>query len=75
MTSMHNNNRKPVRKLSTSDLCARYGVVPRTIERWTAAGILPPPMNINRRKYWGEDGVEQCDRDRVTKQQQPQSAA
>ena len=43
-------------------LCERYGVVVRTIDRWTAAGILPEPMVINGYRYWDEAEVEERDR-------------
>jgi hypothetical protein len=36
----------------TRTLADRYGVSIRTIERWCDAGILPPPMRINKRKFW-----------------------
>jgi DNA-binding transcriptional MerR regulator len=49
------------RKLTSRMLCERYGVVVRTIDRWTAAGILPPPMVINGCRYWDEEQVEQMD--------------
>jgi DNA-binding transcriptional MerR regulator len=51
-----------VRKLTSRMLCERYNVVTRTIDRWTAAGILPQPMRINGYRYWDEDQVEQFDR-------------
>jgi len=45
-------------------MCARYGdVVDRTIDRWTAAGILPEPLVINRRRYWDEEELERRERE------------
>ena len=35
----------------TRTLADRYGVSIRTIERWCDAGILPPPLRINGRKF------------------------
>jgi DNA-binding transcriptional MerR regulator len=55
------------RRLSTRAMCERYGVVDRTIDRWSAAGILPPPLVINRRRYWDEDELEQRERDMTHK--------
>jgi hypothetical protein len=34
------------------DLARRYQVTERTIDRWTAAGILPPPLRVLRFKFW-----------------------
>jgi len=54
------------RKLvTTRRLCERYDVVPRTIDRWLAAGILPPPMRINGLRYWSEDEIERRDQERL----------
>jgi hypothetical protein len=44
-------------------MCARYGdVADKTIDRWTAAGILPAPLVINKRRYWDEEELEQRER-------------
>jgi len=44
-------------------MCARYGdVADKTIDRWTAAGILPRPLVINKRRYWDEAELEQRER-------------
>jgi len=41
------------RLLPIRAMCARYGdVADKTIDRWTAAGILPAPLVINKRRYW-----------------------
>jgi hypothetical protein len=45
-------------------LCERYGVVPRTIDRWLAAGLLPEPVRINTIRYWDEAEIDQRDRER-----------
>jgi hypothetical protein len=50
-------------KLPMKAMCGRYGVVGRTIDRWTEAGILPPPLVINRRRYWDEEELEQRERE------------
>lgn len=54
-----------VRRLTSRMLCERYSVVTRTIDRWTAAGILPPPLVINGYRYWDEGEVEQRERERM----------
>jgi len=52
------------RLLPIKAMCARYGdVVDRTIDRWTAAGILPEPLVINRRRYWDEEELERRERE------------
>jgi DNA-binding transcriptional MerR regulator len=52
-------------KLTTRALQERYSVTDRTIDRWLAAGILPPPMRINGRKYWDEKEIEERERERM----------
>jgi DNA-binding transcriptional MerR regulator len=54
-----------VRKLTSRMLCERYSVVTRTIDRWTAAGILPQPLVINGYRYRDEAEIEQKERDRM----------
>jgi predicted site-specific integrase-resolvase len=36
----------------TRVIAQRHDVCIRTVERWIEAGLLPPPMKINGRKYW-----------------------
>jgi DNA-binding transcriptional MerR regulator len=51
------------RLLPIRAMCARYGdVADKTIDRWTAAGILPAPLVINRRRYWDEQELERRER-------------
>jgi hypothetical protein len=60
-----------VKKFATARmLCERYSVVTRTIDRWTAAGILPAPLVINGYRYWDEAEIEQRERERM----QPRAA-
>jgi len=68
---------RPTRKLTTRMLCQRYGVTDRTVDRWTASGILPTPMRINSVRYWDETEVEQRERQhmRAARQPEPNSAA
>ena len=45
--------KKRAKQLETHRAFAeRLGVSPRTIDRWTRAGLLPKPVRINKRKYW-----------------------
>lgn len=54
---------KGKRLLPIRAMCARYGdVAYKTIDRWTAAGILPAPLVINKRRYWDEQELEQRER-------------
>ena len=51
------------RLLPIRAMCARYGdVADKTIDRWTAAGILPAPLVINKRRYWDEEELEERER-------------
>jgi hypothetical protein len=48
--------------LSTSDVGRRYGVVPRTVNRWWKAATLPPPdLTIHTHHYWDEKKLDQRD--------------
>jgi hypothetical protein len=50
------------KKLRVRAVCARYGGnSTRTIDRWTAEGILPKPEYINGIRYWDEDLLDQHD--------------
>ena len=59
---MDSNKSRQVRKLTSRMLCERYSVVTRTVDRWTAAGILPKPLVINGLRYWDEGEVEERER-------------
>jgi DNA-binding transcriptional MerR regulator len=52
-------------KLPMKAMCGRYGVVGRTIDHWTEAGILPPPLVINRRRYWNQEELERREREGI----------
>jgi predicted DNA-binding transcriptional regulator AlpA len=56
----------PSRRLPTRDVCARYGVVARTVDRWVETGVLPKPMRINRVRYWDLLELEEFDRARMS---------
>ena len=45
----------------TRTIAERHQVCIRTIERWTDAGILPPPVRINGRKFWPAGTVAKTD--------------
>jgi predicted DNA-binding transcriptional regulator AlpA len=40
----------------------KCGVATKTIDRWTEAGILPPPVRINTRKYWPDTVAPRADK-------------
>jgi DNA-binding transcriptional MerR regulator len=54
------------RKLPTRQVCRRYGVTDRTVNRWERDQKLnfPQPQIINGRKYYAEDGLTAWDRAR-----------
>jgi DNA-binding transcriptional MerR regulator len=54
----------PVRKyIAKRSVAQRYGVTPRTVDRWKKAKILPPADRvINTREYWDEGGLDKHDR-------------
>jgi hypothetical protein len=56
---------KFTRKLTTRMLCERYSISDRTVDRWTASGILPEPMRINNVRYWDELEIETRERQRM----------
>jgi predicted site-specific integrase-resolvase len=56
---------RPEKLLPTRSLCARYDVASRTVDRWIQAGILPPPVVINHRRYWRESELEENERSRI----------
>jgi predicted DNA-binding transcriptional regulator AlpA len=62
------------RKLTARSLCERYGVVSKTIDRWTETGILPKPMRINRYRYWDLAELEALDRARMVAQETDNAA-
>jgi hypothetical protein len=56
---------RPARKLTTRQVCARYGnVCDRTVHRWGGDPELhfPKPMRVNRRLYYDEDELDEFDR-------------
>src|SRR5215469_10047914 len=50
---------RPRRRLSKTEVALQEGCTPRTVMRKVAAGILPPPDNVeNDRLYWWSDSLE-----------------
>jgi predicted site-specific integrase-resolvase len=41
----------------------RKGVTTKTLDRWVAKGILPPPKRVNNRKYLDENIQPRQDRE------------
>jgi hypothetical protein len=64
---MPRRNKEPAAEQEATSLdptrvvAERHRVSIRTIERWTDAGILPPPLRINRRKFWPAGTVAKTD--------------
>ncbi len=49
----------PTEVLTKKDLCKQLKVSMRTIERWMAEGILPPPLRIGPRSpRWRKAEIE-----------------
>jgi len=57
----------PARRLIPSRAVAeRYGVHLRSVARWMARGVIPPPdQTINGRHYWYLETLEEADRQRT----------
>jgi hypothetical protein len=53
--------------LPTREVCKRYDVVPKTIERWQADPVLnfPQPVVVNRRKYFSDAQLTAWERART----------
>jgi predicted site-specific integrase-resolvase len=61
LVNKHNSTKKYLRKQGVAD---RYSVNPRTVDRWVADGILPPPIYLpgGRIPLFAEDGLDAHDR-------------
>jgi hypothetical protein len=60
------SHHQPAEKFfTTKDLCQRYGVVARTVDRWVAQGVLERPIWINGRRYWRQGAIELTERNAV----------
>jgi predicted DNA-binding transcriptional regulator AlpA len=49
------------RLIDSADLCARYGRVARTLDRWIESGDLPKPIYIRKLRYWDEAELDKFD--------------
>jgi hypothetical protein len=56
-------------RLTATAVAARYGVVPRSIDRWLKRPELdfPRPDNVNGRRYWWLSRLRNWDRSRALK--------
>jgi hypothetical protein len=64
------------RNLKKKQLCDRYSVNEKTIDRWRKAGTLPPPdFWIAQYPYWIEEKLDEFDRQRSKAPEQPDTAA
>ena len=52
------------RMLAMKAMSRRYDVSVRTVDRWLADGILPPPVVIGGRKYWRLSQLKEFERAR-----------
>ena len=60
-------NEADERLLPTRQMCRRYGVSARTIDRWLASGKLPVPVRIGQRKFWRLSQLKELERARERK--------
>ncbi len=62
------------RMLPMGQVCKRYGVTDRTIDRWLETGILPTPIRINRYRYWRESELIEFERQRMSERKSETAA-
>jgi predicted site-specific integrase-resolvase len=49
-------------KFSRREMVAnRYGVVVRTVDRWSRTGIIPAPVYVGRLPLWSNDALDAAD--------------
>lgn len=54
------------RYLKKRAVALRYGSSLKTVDRWVADRIIPPPaFEINGLDFWAEDQLDECDRERA----------
>src|SRR5262249_28310865 len=58
----------------SKEICHRYGIVPRTVDRWVTQGVLEQPTRINGRRYWRLSVIEQNERNAVPSRRDTGSA-
>lgn len=52
--------------LPSAEVRRRFGGVSNmTIWRWIEAGILPPPIKINKRNFWPESAIAEAQKGRM----------
>jgi predicted DNA-binding transcriptional regulator AlpA len=61
------DNESDERLLPMRHMCRRYGVSPRTIDRWLERGKLPVPVRIGPRKFWRLSQLRELERQRERK--------
>ena len=66
MTSRNHLVLPQERMLPMGQICKRYGVTDRTIDRWLERGVLPAPIRINRFRYWRESDLVQFERKQMS---------
>jgi hypothetical protein len=62
MEALMSDEAKPKRLLSTKALCTRWDRTDRSIDRYIALGIIPPPLWISGRRFWPEEQIEAVER-------------
>jgi hypothetical protein len=55
---------RTARKLPARQVCDRYAICDKTLDRWCANPKLgfPQPMYVNKRRYFDEDELDEFDR-------------
>jgi DNA-binding transcriptional MerR regulator len=69
MSLTNNSIDQQDRMLPMGQVCRRYGVTDRTIDRWLERGILPVPIRINRYRYWRESDLVRFERERMAERE------
>jgi DNA-binding transcriptional MerR regulator len=53
------------RLLPIREVCRRYSVSSRTVDRWLRLGSIPEPVRIHTYRYWRISDLEHFERDSV----------
>ena len=53
------------RLLPLQQMCRRYGISARTIDRWLESGILPQPVWMGKVRFWRLGDLQQIERERI----------
>jgi DNA-binding transcriptional MerR regulator len=63
MSRLHPPTPAPVyQKHTARDVADEFNVTVRTIDRWVEQGILPPPITINKTRYWTRADLNSLER-------------